>query len=183
MKKKKAQFQMNKVAKKEKVEEKYTLFTNVSFAVIRPLGLRLNIHALLVVENESFFGLNDSTRSLIRGFGTEASADYFMYELPEKDGPVFEVLPNVVSDTIVMMTDDEMKPIFHGHMLKFSDDLSLFLQSEDNSKPLDVYTQVGGSICDVWSVLFDRVAQYWAAPFMPHSVYRPPSDAPLFKQR
>jgi hypothetical protein len=175
---------MGKTVTKKKVEVKYTLFTNVSFSVMQPLQLRLNTHAILVVENESLFGgLNDSTRNLIRGFGTEASADYFHYTLPEKkgDGPMFEVIPNIVSDNFFLMAD-EMKPIFHGSTLKFSDDLSFFLQAEDHEHPLDVYTQVGGDICDVWSVLFDKVAQYWAAPFMPHSVYRPPSDAPMFKR-
>jgi len=162
-------------------ETKFTLLTNICFAQQEGSKMRLDCHALLI-EEDTFesFGEEGATRHELRGFGPDAAWPVFTYWLDKEKSLPYEISGRTSNNNIVMLSDDPedseklvSKPIFSGYFLKFVDGLTFYLQSEDHTKPLDIYKQVG-NITGVWEVLRQKVSEYWSAPYMPYLKYAPP---------
>lgn len=162
------------IANFEEVERrtKYTLLTNIQFVQRTNDNMRIGCRALLFTEGG--IGMFDKDYSL-RGFGTEAAWDVLKIWLDKEEHFPFVIEP-AADPSCVMVSESVAKPIFSGSHLMLKDGTGFFLQSDDSSRPLDVYEQVG-DICHVWEVLYRKTAEYWHAPYMPRLTYGPPSMA------
>lgn len=148
---------------------KYTLLTNISFIERQGDSLRINVHALLVSEDETgILGPNYT----LRGFGTEAAWDTFMLWLDKDKQLPFALHTAEDHSTVMLSGDGTTKPIFSGNVLTLKDGTEFFLQTDDSSRPIDVYEQIG-DICAVWDVLYEKTGEYWHAPYMPRLQYGP----------
>lgn len=155
----------------EKAEANYTLLSNISFIQRESDNMRINVHALLVTEDEDFI-LGPSYT--LRGFGTEAAWDTFNLWLDKDTQLPFSLQTTECNSHMILSDDGEAKPIFRGNALILKDGTNFFLQAHDSSRPIDVYKSTG-DICKVWEMLFDKTAEYWQAPYMPRLQYGPPS--------
>lgn len=153
---------------------KYTLITNLSFVQLQGTNLRLDCHALLVTEDA---GSAIGPSYTLRGFGTDPAWPVFTYWL-EKDALPFELArADSAGSAVILGQDGAEKPLFQGALLRLKGEQEFFLQTDSSERPLDVHEQEDGDIMAVWALLYDKVAEYWHAPYMPRLTYGPPSKA------
>lgn len=133
---------------------KYTLLTNLRFITLN--GVRTFCHALLITQDDnpviSFGGSNYS----IRGFGTEAAWPVFDMALAKEDLPYS--LTTAASDNVLVIAHDgSTKLLRTGTIMTFKSGLSLVLESDAASKPIDV-TYEEDDISEVWRMLWVKTA-------------------------
>jgi hypothetical protein len=163
--------------------KQYTLFTNIRFAQFQEpkMDLRMHISGLLISLSNEKGQLNPG--NTLRGFGTEASNDRFSFWLPD-DALPFELIQQTQDERYQMLSGKPgkktLKPLFSGGLLKFANGMTLFIQTEKQDYPIDIFTH--DDITTVWQELFDRAIKYWDAPFMPHCVYHAPSASEVFRK-
>ncbi len=165
---------------KAKIEERYTLLSNLDSVVVSGAFCSVRAHAcaLLVVRQPSPFD-DEQPQYLLRGFHTQASLPTFSLEMPTDEftlidahDPTFMVS---VGNAIAGQQEGrpgKMRPLFSGAIMRWAcaePAPSISLITDVNSPHgIDVHRFAAGTaISDVWPAMERKIVQYWTAPFFP----------------
>ena len=153
---------------KAKIENRYTLLTNLDYVVAS--GVRTYTSALLVVREPSPFD-ERRPRHLIRGFRTQASLPTFDLEVPSDEFTLVDA-HNPSFLVASEASGEPPRPLLREAIVRWAGmerhpDVSLVV---DVNSPhgIDVHRFAAETpILQVWAVMERKIIQYWTAPFFP----------------
>ena len=154
------------MSSKSKVKERYVLFTNLHYVTVS--GVRTHTCALLLAEDKKPMA---GPPCRARGFGTEAAWPVFDMAIPSIDHELVSA-----RSPVMIFGDAGALPLATGALLHITGAPDFHLVASDDDHPIDVTRYEGDehTITKVWPVLEEKVARYWARPYMPRLTHLPP---------